>query len=78
MWFSQASLLPFIKQAFALTDGQVKALLILNVALTIPARILIGVLVDKFGPRLAYSLLLAISACFVLATPWLIVLKCWR
>ncbi|HRH78737.1 MAG TPA: MFS transporter, partial [Cellvibrionaceae bacterium] len=36
MWFSQASLLPFIKQAFALTDGQVKALLILNVALTIP------------------------------------------
>jgi len=64
MWFSQASLLPFIKQAFALTDSQVKALLILNVALTIPARILIGVLVDKFGPRLAYSLLLAISACF--------------
>ncbi len=64
MWFSQAPLMPFIKQAFALTDSQIKALLILNVALTIPARILIGVLVDKFGPRLAYSVLLAVSACF--------------
>ena len=35
---------------------QVAALLILNVALTIPARILVGMLVDKVGP-----LLLAIS-----------------
>ncbi len=64
MWFSQAALTPFIKQAFALTDVQVKALLILNVAITIPARILVGVLVDKFGPRLAYSVLLVISAVF--------------
>jgi NNP family nitrate/nitrite transporter-like MFS transporter len=40
---------------------QVKMLMILNVALTIPARIAIGMLVDKFGPRIMYSLLLAIS-----------------
>ena len=32
--------------------------LIRNVALTIPARIIIGMLTDKFGPRLTYSFLL--------------------
>lgn len=64
VWFSQAPMMPFIKEAFHLTEGQIKALLILNVAITIPARILVGILVDKFGPRLAYSLLLAISSLF--------------
>ena len=44
--------------AFDLSNAQWKALLILNVALTIPARIVIGILVDKFGPRITYSLLL--------------------
>jgi NNP family nitrate/nitrite transporter-like MFS transporter len=41
-------------------------LLILNVALTIPARIIIGMLVDAFGPRRIYSLLLFVSSflCF--------------
>lgn len=64
VWFSQAPMMPFIKEAFQLTDAQVKALLILNVAITIPARILVGILVDKYGPRAAYSLLLAISSLF--------------
>ncbi|MFT7559657.1 MAG: NNP family nitrate/nitrite transporter-like MFS transporter [Flavobacteriales bacterium] len=61
MWFSHAPLAPLIKEAFNLTTAQWKALLILNVALTIPARIVIGVLVDKFGPRIVYSCLLFIS-----------------
>lgn len=64
LWFSQAALMPFIKTAFQLTDPQVKALLILNVAITIPSRILVGILVDKYGPRVAYSVLLAISSLF--------------
>lgn len=63
MWFSHAPLKPFIVEAFDLSNAQWKALLILNVALTIPARIVIGILVDRFGPRLVYSLLLALSAC---------------
>lgn len=67
VWFSQASLMPMIKEAFDLTDTQVKALLILNVAITIPARILVGILVDKFGPRVAYSVLLATSSVFCFA-----------
>lgn len=59
IWFAHVSLMPFIKADLQLTDPQVKAFLILNVALTIPARILIGILVDRYGPRLSYSLLLA-------------------
>ncbi len=66
VWFSHAPLMVFIKEAFDLSSQQVKALLILNVALTIPARIIIGILVDKFGPRIIYSSLLFISGfiCF--------------
>jgi len=61
MWFSHAPMKPLIMEAFNLSISQWKALLILNVALTIPARIVIGILVDKFGPRTVYSLLLVIS-----------------
>lgn len=70
VWFSHAPLMVFIKEAFDLSSQQVKALLILNVALTIPARIVIGMLVDKFGPRLIYSALLLISSvlCIAFAT----------
>lgn len=62
MWFSHAPMKPFIMEAFDMTNAQWKALLILNVALTIPARIVIGMLVDKFGPRIVFSLLLMTSA----------------
>ena len=58
VWFNHAPLMGFIKEAFDLTNQQVKALLILNVALTIPARIVVGMLVDKFGPRHVYAGLL--------------------
>jgi len=61
VWFNHAPLLADIRTSLGLTDQEVSALLILNVALTIPARIVIGMLVDKFGPRLVYSLLLASS-----------------
>jgi NNP family nitrate/nitrite transporter-like MFS transporter len=66
MWFSHAPLMASIRDTFSLNDQQVKMLLILNVALTIPARIIIGMLVDAFGPRRIYSLLLFISSflCF--------------
>ncbi len=62
VWFSHAPLLAHIKETFDLDKQQVKALMILNVALTIPARIIIGMLVDKFGPRLIFSGLLVTSA----------------
>lgn len=66
VWFNHAPLMASIRETFGLTDQQVKMLLILNVALTIPARIVIGMLVDAFGPRRIYSLLLFVSSflCF--------------
>ncbi len=69
VWFNHAPLLIAIKESMGLSDQQVKMLLILNVALTIPARIIIGMLVDAFGPRLIYSLLLFVSSflCFFFA-----------
>jgi NNP family nitrate/nitrite transporter-like MFS transporter len=67
MWFCHASLMPYIVETFSLSNQEAKALLFLNVALTIPARTLTGALVDRFGPRLMYSLLLAISGLLCLA-----------
>lgn len=67
VWFSHAPLKPLIMETFNMSIEQWKALLILNVALTIPARIVIGILVDKFGPRIVYSLLLISSGFMCLA-----------
>ena len=49
VWFNHAPLKPLIMETFNMSVDQWKALLTLNVALTIPARILIGMLVDRFG-----------------------------
>lgn len=66
IWFNHAPLLVAIRETFGLSDQQVKTLLILNVALAIPARIIVGMMVDAFGPRRMYSTLLFISSllCF--------------
>ncbi len=61
MWFSHASLMPLIQEYFQLTSAQAKALLVLNVALTIPARTIVGMLVDKYGPRVMFTAILVIS-----------------
>jgi len=66
IWFAAAPLMPMMKEYFDLTDAQVKALLMLNVAITIPTRILVGVLVDKYGPRKSYSFLLAFCGALCL------------
>ena len=69
IWFNHASVLVHIRESLALSDQEVKALLILNVALAIPARIVIGMLVDRFGPRLIFTALLVTSSiiCFFFA-----------
>jgi len=56
VWFNHAPLLGFIQESMGLSDQQVKALLILNVALTIPARIIMGMLVDHYGPWIVFFL----------------------
>ncbi|HET8711916.1 MAG TPA: NarK family nitrate/nitrite MFS transporter, partial [Spongiibacteraceae bacterium] len=62
VWFNHAPLLKAIGHSLDLTPQQLKTLLTLNVAIAIPARVIIGMLVDRFGPRLMYALLLAISS----------------
>ncbi|RUO36392.1 NarK family nitrate/nitrite MFS transporter [Aliidiomarina sanyensis] len=62
VWFAHAPLLSSIQASLELTDAQIRALLILNVAITIPARIIVGMLVDKVGPRIIYAVLLIVSA----------------
>ena len=69
VWFNFAPLLQMVKTTLGLSTEQIKTLLILNVALTIPARVVVGMLTDKYGPRLVYSTLLAVCSipCFMFA-----------
>ncbi len=69
VWFNLAPLLQYLKLDLGLTTAEIKTLLILNVALTIPARVVIGMLTDKYGPRIVYSMLLAVCSipCFMFA-----------
>lgn len=69
VWFNFAPLLQAVKETLGLTTEQIKTLLILNVALTIPARVIVGSLTDKYGPRAVYSALLAVCSlpCFMFA-----------
>ncbi len=67
IWFASAPLMPALKTYFGMTGPEVKALLMLNVALTIPARVLVGVLVDKIGPRKSYTGILFVGGVLCLA-----------
>jgi len=67
VWFAHAPLMVVIRDTFGLSDQEVKALLILNVAMTIPARIVVGMLVDKLGPRVMFSSILILSGIFCIA-----------
>ncbi|MEB4592476.1 MFS transporter [Candidatus Thiothrix sp. Deng01] len=61
VWFAHAPLMPFIRESLQLTDLQAKLLLTLNIALTIPARIVVGMMVDRFGPRIMFAGILVLG-----------------
>ncbi len=61
-WFAVAPLMPVIKGEFHLSIGQIANINIAAVSVTILARFLVGPLCDRFGPRLAYTALLALGA----------------
>lgn len=69
VWFNFAPLVSVVAKTLGLSTAEIKTLMLLNVALTIPARVIIGMLTDKYGPRLVYALLLAICSipCFMFA-----------
>ena len=69
VWFSHAPLMLVIADSLGMTKAEIKTILLLNVALTIPARIAIGMLVDNFGPKRTFTALLALGSlpCFFFA-----------
>ncbi|BAZ16325.1 nitrite transporter NrtP [Calothrix sp. NIES-4071] len=67
-WFNFAPFATTIGKELHLLPEQIKTLGICNLALTIPARIIIGMLLDRFGPRVTYSMLLMFAAVPCLAT----------
>lgn len=69
-WFNLAPFNTTLAVAMSLSEGQIRVLMIANVALTIPARILIGPLVDALGPRRVFAgtLLYTGAVCFLFAS----------
>ncbi len=62
VWFNMAPLKTAMVDSFDfLTGKNFKSLLLCNVALTIPARIVVGALIDKYGPRVIFSGLMVIT-----------------
>ncbi|MDP1673292.1 MAG: MFS transporter [Burkholderiales bacterium] len=68
VWFNMAPLASsMLRSEGWLTRDDIRLFAIANVALTIPARILIGMALDKWGPRRCFSLLMVIMALPTLA-----------
>jgi MFS transporter, NNP family, nitrate/nitrite transporter len=67
-WFNFAPFATTIGKEFGLTPDQIKTLAICNLALTIPARIIIGMILDRFGPKITFSFILFFAAIPCLAT----------
>lgn len=63
IWFNMAPLATtMLRELEWLTEEHLKVLAIINVALTIPARIVVGALIDRYGPRIVFSGLLVTMA----------------
>ncbi|KAA3595927.1 MAG: MFS transporter [Calditrichaeota bacterium] len=63
VWFNLAPLATtMLKSMNWLTKEHIKILLICNVALTIPARIAVGAMIDRYGPKVVFSGLMIIMA----------------
>lgn len=69
-WFNFAPFAKTIGDQFGLTKAQIVTLGLCNLALTVPARVIVGGVLDRLGPRRTYSAILAFAAlpCFLFAT----------
>ena len=65
-WFGMAPLMKIAREQLQLTKDEVGNIQIASVSATIVARLLIGRLIDKFGPKLIYTWLLVLCAIPVL------------
>ncbi len=63
VWFNMAPLASsMLASADWLTRDDIRLFAIANVALTIPARIIVGMALDRFGPRRVFSVLMVVMA----------------
>jgi len=61
-WFGIAPLMAIVREELSLTDDQVGWCIIASVSITVLARLAIGWLCDRIGPRLAYTWLLVLGS----------------
>ena len=61
-WFGIAPLMTVVREEIALTQSQIRWCIIGSVAITVIARLFIGWLCDRIGPRLAYTWLLVLGS----------------
>ncbi len=66
-WFGIAPLMAVVRQELGLTKAQIGNTIIASVSITIVARLVIGWLCDRIGPRLSYTWLLMIGSLPVMA-----------
>ncbi len=66
-WFGIAPLMPVVRAELGLTRAQVGNTVIASVAITFLARLFIGWLCDRIGPRRAYTWLLIVGSLPVMA-----------
>jgi NNP family nitrate/nitrite transporter-like MFS transporter len=66
-WFGIAPLMAVVREELGLTKQQIGNTIIASVSITIIARLIIGWLCDRIGPRLSYTFLLLIGSIPVMA-----------
>ncbi len=66
-WFGIAPLMAVVREELSLTKEQIGNTIIASVAITILARLFIGWLCDRIGPRLSYTFLLMTGSIPVMA-----------
>ncbi len=62
VWFNFAPFSTAVQAEFGLEPAQIRTIALCNVALTVPARIIVGMVLDRWGPRITYSCLLIYAA----------------
>ncbi|WP_085505993.1 MFS transporter [Thalassobacillus devorans] len=69
VWFNLAPLSSIIMEQLGITKEEIGVLMLVNLSLAIPARIFMGRLVDRFGPKRVFAVLLVVMSvpCFIFA-----------
>ncbi|MDD5384479.1 MAG: MFS transporter [Gallionella sp.] len=62
VWFNMAPLVSTIMKSTGLTLDQLKVLAICNVALTVPGRVVVGMMCDRLGPRKTFCIVMWVMA----------------